>query len=67
MSTGKISCAIVCLSDKKLKGVLLLNEVIEGKTFLSILKEKRSHAKTASTTYITEVSEDNAIPSLWYK
>ena len=31
MSTGKISTAIGCLSDKKTKGVLPLNEVIERK------------------------------------
>ena len=40
------------------KGVLPLNEVIEGKTVLSILKEKHPQAKTANTNYITEVSED---------
>ena len=58
MSTGKISAAIGCLSDKTTKGVLPLNEVIEGKTVLSILKEKHPQAKTANTNYITEVSED---------
>ena len=58
MSTGKISAAIGCLSDKKTKEVFLLSEVIEGKTVLSILKEKHPQAKTANTNYITEVSED---------
>ena len=58
MSTGKISAAIGCLPDKKTKGVFHLNEVIEGKTVLSILKEKLPQAKTAKTNYITEVSED---------
>ena len=52
MSTGKISAAIGCLSDKKTKGVLPLNEVIEGKTVLSILKEKQPQAKIANTNYI---------------
>ena len=42
MSTGKISAAIGCLSDKKTKGVLPLNEVFEGKTVLNILKKKPS-------------------------
>ena len=59
MSTGKISVAIGCLSDKKTKGVLPLNEIIEGKTVLSILKQKHPLAKTANNKYITEVSEDN--------
>ena len=58
MSTGKISADIGCLSDKKTKGVLPPNEVIERKTVLSILKEKHPQAKTAKTNYITEVSED---------
>ena len=58
MSTGKIYAAIGCLSDKKTKGVFPLNEVIEGKTVLSIPKEKHPQAKTANTNYITEVSED---------
>ena len=60
MITGKISAAIGCLSDKKTKRLLPLNEneVIEGKTVLSILKEKHPQAKTANTNYITEVSED---------
>ena len=58
MSTGIISAAIGCFSDKKSKGVLPLNEVIEGKTVLGILKEKHPQAKTAKTNYITEVSED---------
>ena len=58
MSTGKISAAIGCLSDKKTKGVLPLNGVIEGKTVLSILKAKHPQAKTVITNYITEVSED---------
>ena len=57
MSTGKISAVISCLSDNKIKGALPLNEVIEGKTVLSILKEKHPQAKTANTNYITEVSE----------
>ena len=39
MSTGKISAANGCLSDKKTKGVLS-QQVIKGKTVLSILKEK---------------------------
>ena len=50
MSTGKISAAIGCLSDKKTKGVLPLNEVIEGKTVLSILKEKHPQSKAANLT-----------------
>ena len=58
MSTGKISAAIGCLSDKKTKGVLPLNEIIEGKTVLSILKEKHPQAKTANTNYKIEVSKD---------
>ena len=58
MSTGKISAAIGCLSDKKTKEVLPLSEIIEGKTVLSILKEKHPQAKTANTNYITEKSED---------
>ena len=58
MSTGKISAAIGYLSDKKTKGVLPLNEVIEGKTVLNILKEKHPPAKTANTNYITELNED---------
>ena len=57
MSTGKISAAIGCLSDKKTKGVLPLNEVIEGKTVLSILREKHPQAKTANTNYIAEVKK----------
>ena len=56
MSTGKISAVIGCLSDKKTKGVLHLNEVIEGKIVLSILKEKHPQAKTAKTNYIIEYS-----------
>ena len=52
MSTGKISAAIDCLSDKKTKGVLHLNEVIEGKTVLSILKEKHPQAKTRNTNHM---------------
>ena len=55
MSIEKISPAIGCLSDKKIEGVLPLNEFIEGKTVLSILNEKHSPAKTANTNYITEV------------
>ena len=39
MSTGKKSAAIGCFSDKKTKGLFPLNEVIEGKTVLSILKK----------------------------
>ena len=35
-----------------------MNEIIEGKTVLSILKEKHPQAKTANTNYITEISED---------
>ena len=58
MSTDKKSAAIGCLSDKKTKEVLPLNEVIEGKTVLSILKEKHPQSKTAITNYITEISED---------
>ena len=58
MSTVKISAAISWLSDEKTKGVLPLNEVIDEKTVLSILKEKDPQAKTANTNYITEVSED---------
>ena len=58
MSTGKISASIGCLSDKKTKGVLPLNEVIEGKTVLNILKEKHPPAKTANTNYTTELNED---------
>ena len=58
MNTGKISAAIGCLLDKKTKRVLPLNEVIEGKTVLSILKEKHPPAKTANTNYITELIED---------
>ena len=58
MSTGKKSASIGSLSDKKTKGVLPLNEVIEGKTVLSILKKKHPQDKTAYTNYITEVSED---------
>ena len=58
MSTGKISAAIGCLSGKKTKGVLPLNEVIEGKTILSILEEKHPQAKTANLNYITEISEE---------
>ena len=58
MSTGKISATIRCLSDQKTKGVLPQSEVIEGKTVLSILKEKHTQAKTANTNFITEVSED---------
>ena len=58
LRTGKISAAIGCLSNKKIKGLLPLNEVIEGKTVFSILKEKHPQAKTANTNYITEVSED---------
>ena len=58
MSTGNISAAIDCLSDKKTKGVLPLSEVIKGKTVLSILKEKHPQAKIANTYYITEVTED---------
>ena len=57
MSTGKTSAAISCLSDKKTKEVVPLNEVIGEKTVLSILKEKHPPAKTANTNYITEVSE----------
>ena len=34
MSTTKISTAIGCLSDKKTKGLLPQNEVIEGKQSL---------------------------------
>ena len=56
MSTGKISAAIGCLSDKKTKGVIPLKEVIEGKTILSILKEKHPQAKAVN--YVTEVNED---------
>ena len=41
MSTGKISAANGCLSDKKTKGVLS-QQVIKGKTVLSILKEKHA-------------------------
>ena len=58
MSTGKISAAIGCLSDKKTQKVLPLNEVIEGKTVLNILKEKHPPAKTANTNYITELNDD---------
>ena len=58
MSAGEIFAAIGCLSNKKTKGVLLLNEIIEGKTVLSILKEKHPPAKTANTNYTTEFSED---------
>ena len=58
MSTGKIYAAIGCLSGKKTKQIFPLNEVIEGKTVLSIPKEKHPQAKTANTNYITEVSED---------
>ena len=47
-STGKISAATGCLSYKKTKGVLPLNEVIEGKTVLSILKEKHTQVKTVN-------------------
>ena len=36
MSTGKISAAIGCLSDKKTKKVLALIEIIEETTVLSI-------------------------------
>ena len=46
MSTGKIPATVGCLSDKKTKGVLPLNE---GKAVLSILKEKDPQAKTANT------------------
>ena len=65
MRTGKVSAAIVCIVchlDKKTRRVLPLNEVLEGKTVLSILKKKTppSH-KTANTNYLTEVSEDNTI------
>ena len=56
MSTGKF-----CLSEKKTKGVLPLNEVIEGKTVLRILKKKHPEAKTAKPNYITEVREDQSI------
>ena len=58
MVTCKISAAIGCLSDKETKRVLPLNEVIDGKTVLTILKEKHPQAKPANTNYITEVSED---------
>ena len=58
MSRGKKSAAIGCFSDNKTKGVLYLNEVIEGKTVLSILKEKHPQSETANTYYITEKSED---------
>ena len=57
MSTSKISAAIGCLSDKK-KMSTSSKRIIEGKTVLSILKEKQSRAKTANTNYIIEVSED---------
>ena len=57
MSTGKISAAIGCPSDKRTKGVFPLNEVIEGKTVLNILKEKHPSAKTANTYYIIELNE----------
>ena len=46
------------LPDRKTKGVLLLNEVIEGNIVLGILKQKHPQTKTANTNYITEVSED---------
>ena len=39
MSTGKISAAIGCFSNKKTKRVHPLHEVIEGKTVLSMLKK----------------------------
>ena len=39
MSTSKISDAMGCLSDKKRKCVLPLNEVIERKTTFGILKK----------------------------
>ena len=58
MSTGKISAAIGCLSDKKTEGVLPLNEVIEGKTVLSLLKKKHPRDQIANTHYVTEVSAD---------
>ena len=58
MSIGRISAAIGWLSDKKTTGLFPLNEVIEGKTVFSILKEKHPQAKTANTKYITEVSKD---------
>ena len=54
MSTGKISAPIGCVSDKKTKRVLLLEE----KTVLCILEEKHPQAKTANPKYVTEVSED---------
>ena len=56
MSMGKTSAAIGCLSDKKTKGVLPLNEVIEGKTVLNI-----PTAKTANSNYITELKEDTML------
>ena len=53
MSTGKISATVGCFSDRKTKWVPPLDEVIEGKTVLSILKIKHPKAKTANNKYLT--------------
>ena len=53
MGAGKISAAIGCHSDKKTKGALALNEVVQGKTVHSILKEKQPQAKAAKIFYIS--------------
>ena len=61
ISTGKISVAIGCLSDKKIKKSTAPKRSHDVKTVLSILKEKHPHAKTAIRNYKTEVSE-NTMP-----
>ena len=58
MNTDTVSASIRCFSDKKTRRAFPLNEFIERKTVLSILKEKTPQAKAANTNFITEVKED---------
>ena len=55
MSSGKISAALGCLADKKTKGVLPLNKIIEEKTVHSILKDNLQPKQRRITIYVKYV------------
>ena len=55
---AKYLLPLAAFQTKKNERNTTLNEVIEGKTVLSILKEKHPQAKRANTNYITEIRED---------
>ena len=57
MNTGKISSAIAKLTDTS-KGVLLLDEIVKGKTVEQTLLEKHPPSEPINENYITPVSQE---------